>query len=1231
MAKMIDKKPSWKGEGKVWESLSTNLPGDNVVYNQREVNGREYDFCVLAENLGLVIIEVKGWDSDKIDVRGVDNIIVEGYDEPQTSPKKQARAYRFAILNKIVEKYNVSPLVLDMVCYPFITQEQYIKTKLDIVSEPEYTIFKEDIEDGEKLNEKIQHLFTRNKFIPHADFSSDLLVRIRKQLEPEFELSVVDDQNKPYSKISIFPNDINENIIQTIIGDYFDGVKQIVFVREQTDFALFLEFLNDSFKLHNIDFKKNNLKVGYEDGIKVSKYKDVFSTFNISIYCIQNLQTIISEELVVVDGQCDEKQHELLATLSNITSFNVQQYDIEHATTDRDILVEAGAGTGKTYSMVSRIAFLCNKQDEPVMNIADEVAMVTFTNDAAINMKKRLKQMFVNYFVLTGYERYLKYVEDIDRANISTIHKFAINILRGESLYTGLGTNFKISSNEYERGKAYDLFLSEFLEKKEEENTNFSNELPIPVYDLKKKLMNIADRLFDKSINLETIKSSEMGTVVENNIPFLNDLLLEVMFPAEAIYTETMRNSNDIDLRECLIELEKILSNGCEKLEDLKIRYLFIDEFQDTDDVQIEVFQKLQKSINTKCRLFVVGDLKQSIYRFRGAKLNAFQKLQNGKKVDWCHYRLNRNYRTDGRLLELFDSVFSGMGAEGILPYKPGEDQLLSDVLTDRNENDLFTELPCHGKDNDKILDLLNDTILEEKSKIEEMCKEKELSKEERTIAILVRSNWQVDNIVSAASKKDINIEISTGGDLFQLPSTLDLYKLVLAKWIMTGLEEGRLKVETDIKPLLSSFFSSSWAFEEHIKKCGFEEIDDKIENWIESEQYNIDHIVEILEDPDAYYECYASRLVVVLNALFDEYYDKKVVLFTNYEETFEAYKSALSKAFSEEEVSFFGANMSIEEVELNAYRFQSQEECRILLCDYTGGEGRNFQCADYIVHIDLPWDASAIEQRIGRLDRLERDMSRPMVYSVVVHTINTFEDALFKFFKDGLQIFNQSLSGMEIIMRDINNEIVSAISSDFKYGLLERIPVIIELAYKMRRDIRKEQNFDAAGFIYRPMYTELRRLIEYYAENENELFATTMLNWASLAGFHGHKNKKGEITYSATSFVAKSAINSQLIPPKWNDYLNTNQNKFLLQVQEAFDKKMARRSMERSIKGTFSRKLAIENDYLHFFAPGDEIFDCIVDNAINSCKGCCSAFAVKSNITWTGLIFTWAIEPNNV
>lgn len=453
-----------------------------------------------------------------------------------------------------------------------------------------------------------------------------------------------------------------------------------------------------------------------------------------------------------------------------------------------------------------------------------------------------------------------------------------------------------------------------------------------------------------------------------------------------------------------------------------------------------------------------------------------------------------------------------------------------------------------------------------------------------------------------------------------------------LSNWIIRGLEDESLDVELDIEPLLSSFFSSPWAFYKRIVEANDDEsILENAKKWVEAEQYNIEHIEDILNDPDQYIECYSSRLVVVLNVLFDELFDKKIVLFTNHKETFDAYREALSRAFSEEEIGFFGADMAMDAIELNAYRFQTQSECRIMLCDFTGGEGRNFQCADYIIHIDLPWDASAIEQRIGRLDRLGRDMSRPIVYSVVVHTKNTFEEGLFSFFKEGLLIFNQSLSGMEVIMRDINDEIISAIKEDFKYGLFERIPRIVEFANSMRDVIRKEQNFDAAGFIYRPMYAELRRLIEYYAQHENELFATTMSNWASLAGFHGSMKKTGEITYSATSFSPKSAINSQLIPPRWNDYLNSEQNKFLTNVQTSYDKCISRKSQDREICGTFSRKMAIENDYLRFFAPGDEVFDCIVDNAVNSCKGCASAFAVKSRLNWCGLIFTWSIAPNNV
>ena len=66
MAKMIDKEPKYEGEKKVWHDFYKNLPSDWVVYNTRSINGREYDFCVISPNMGLFIVEVKGWNSDGI-------------------------------------------------------------------------------------------------------------------------------------------------------------------------------------------------------------------------------------------------------------------------------------------------------------------------------------------------------------------------------------------------------------------------------------------------------------------------------------------------------------------------------------------------------------------------------------------------------------------------------------------------------------------------------------------------------------------------------------------------------------------------------------------------------------------------------------------------------------------------------------------------------------------------------------------------------------------------------------------------------------------------------------------------------------------------------------------------------------------------------------------------------------------------------------------------------------
>lgn len=454
-----------------------------------------------------------------------------------------------------------------------------------------------------------------------------------------------------------------------------------------------------------------------------------------------------------------------------------------------------------------------------------------------------------------------------------------------------------------------------------------------------------------------------------------------------------------------------------------------------------------------------------------------------------------------------------------------------------------------------------------------------------------------------------------------------------ISDWLSRDSKE--LCVSDTIRPVLGTFFSSPWAFIAQLQRLtqtGISIDRDLVTAanlWAKDEEFIILNLKNILDDPDAYEDESCSRIVTIFDLLYDELYDAKVVLFTNYTETFNAYRKGLENVFPPAEISFFAAGMEQDDLELNAYRFQNESTCRIMLCDSLGGEGRNFQCADYIIHIDLPWDANMIEQRIGRLDRLERDSARSIVTSVVIHSQDTFEEALFNFWSKGLKIFNQSLSGMEIIMKDINDEIVAAVEEDFKYGLFERVAKINQLADTMRDAVRKEQNYDAAGFMYRPMHIELKRLLDYYAQNENELFASSMTNWARLAGFKGFSGKSGTITYTAASFSPKAAINSQLIPPRWDEYLSLEQNKFVNGVIDAYERSKQKKTQDRFIRGTFSRKQAIENDYLHFFAPGDNIYDCIVNNAIRSCKGRSSAFAAASQYNWRGLIFTWSIAPN--
>lgn len=783
MAIMIDKKPGYKGEGKVWECFANNLPSEAVVYNQREVNGREFDFCILMRNVGLIVVEVKGWTADSIfDVAGVDEIIISGHTKPEKSPKKQARAYRFGLLNLINERFNVSPLIFDMVCYPFISKSQYYEKRLDIASEETLTIFSEDLTIPSRLGDKLLKAYNQSKAIPHAVMDEPLMAKIRQYFEPHFivkkplELS----EQIPYSVLSLSTGRMKKKDIHELLDRYFAGTKVVLFVDTEDAAESVLYVLEEELNERNIAISKNNLffNAGVENSLELNG--EAFKIFNFELYVIDDLSNLIDDDTVIYEGKCNNNERNILEELASRSSFNIQQYFIEHADSEKNILVKAGAGTGKTYSMISRVSFLCNRYENPVVNIIDDIAMVTFTNDAADNMKKRLKQLFINYFVLTGNPKFLNLIEDTDLMRISTIHKFARELIKESSLQMGLGDNFAITSGDYSKEQIYEKYLNAYIAKKEAENPNFINEIKIPLYQFRRMLIEFSNQLYNKSIDIKKIGEAELGNPPAL-MPFFNEIIMEVIIASEIEYEKKIQETNKIDLREMMILLNDVVSDKNKEKTHLRYKHIFIDEFQDTDDAQIDSFLKIQKLIGEDCHLFVVGDLKQSIYRFRGATISAFNRLY-ATPDRWEEHTINTNYRTDSRLIELMDDIFHRMGINNWLPYSYDYDHLVSELECGADENSLFRCVPYHGK-NDEQFQTLLELLKQERNRIIELENTRKLSVEEKTIAILVRENWQIDTIIKGCKELDEKIEIETkvGGDLYQLDSTLDFGKLLLA------------------------------------------------------------------------------------------------------------------------------------------------------------------------------------------------------------------------------------------------------------------------------------------------------------------------------------------------------------------------------------------------------------------------------------------------------------------
>ncbi|MBN7576625.1 DNA helicase PcrA [Clostridium sp. 2-1] len=288
---------------------------------------------------------------------------------------------------------------------------------------------------------------------------------------------------------------------------------------------------------------------------------------------------------------------------------NKEQY--EGATTiDGQVLILAGAGSGKTRVLTHRMAHMIEDLDIAPYSIL----AITFTNKAAKEMKDRVK-------ALIG--------ERAENMWISTFHSTCVRILRREIDKIGYKSSFTI----------YDSSDQKTLVKECMKTLNI-NDKDITEQEIMGKIGKAKDRM-----------QSVRSFMLENEANFREKKIADVY----EMYQKRLKENNALDFDDLIFKTVELFKNNPEVLEfyQNKFKYIMVDEYQDTNGAQYELVKLLASKYKNIC---VVGDDDQCIYQWRGADIQNildFEKDYPGAKV----IKLEQNYRSKGNILSAANVV----------------------------------------------------------------------------------------------------------------------------------------------------------------------------------------------------------------------------------------------------------------------------------------------------------------------------------------------------------------------------------------------------------------------------------------------------------------------------------------------------------------------------------------------------------------------------------------------
>ena len=379
--------------------------------------------------------------------------------------------------------------------------------------------------------------------------------------------------------------------------------------------------------------------------------------------------------------------------------------------TEGPVLIVAGAGSGKTRVLTSRIAYLLSQGAEP-----SEILALTFTKKAAAEMKERIALM-------VGKARARRLV-------MGTFHSVFIRFLRDYAGSLGYPENFTI----YDTSDSVSAIKTCLKELGLDDKTYKPKEVLSRISMMKNNLVTWQAYLADASLAQADARSRK---------PMLGELYHR--------YQEKLKAAGVMDFDDILLNMNYLLRDNPEALADIADRfaYIMVDEYQDTNKAQYIILRRLS---NFRRNICVVGDDSQSIYAFRGAKIENI--LNFRKDYPECRtFRLECNYRSTKTIVDAANSLIA------------------------HNEGRIPKDCYSSGPDGEKIRLLDTGSEQDEAMRIasEIMSRIRSEHAEYRDFALLYRTNSQSRALEEQLRRRNIPYMIYSGNSFFDRAEVKDL------------------------------------------------------------------------------------------------------------------------------------------------------------------------------------------------------------------------------------------------------------------------------------------------------------------------------------------------------------------------------------------------------------------------------------------------------------------------